>query len=146
MDSALYREQILEHARRPRNSGRVAAPDAQAVVNNPLCGDELEATLTLADGCIREVRFLVRGCAIAQASASLTSLLVQGLAPDRVAQLGRALRAALEDPDAALPPELEPLAALTAVRQHRSRVRCALLAWDALAACTAPAAAESGGV
>ncbi len=137
MDSAFYREQILEHARHPRNSGRLDPADARAAVTNALCGDELEVTLNLSRGSIRELRFLVRGCSIAQASASMLSELLAGVELARLGELGRAFRAMMQD-GAVLPPALATLAPLAAVRQHRSRVRCALLPWEALEACVAP--------
>nr|MDQ3724952.1 iron-sulfur cluster assembly scaffold protein [Actinomycetota bacterium] len=42
---ALYREQILEHYKRPRNwsppAPEIEHPDLEFEDNNPLCGDEL---------------------------------------------------------------------------------------------------------
>ena len=37
----LYRENILEHYKRPHNWGELARADLQAHDLNPLCGDEL---------------------------------------------------------------------------------------------------------
>ena len=39
MDDALYREEILEHYKRPHNWGPMEAPDLEAADTNPLCGD-----------------------------------------------------------------------------------------------------------
>ena len=133
--SALYREAILEHSRHPRNQGRLEAPDARAVAHNPLCGDELEMMLALAEGNIRELRYLARGCSIVIASASLMSEAVTGQATARAAQWGRTFRAVLEGRAEALPEELAACAPLEAVRQRPSRIRCALLPWEALADC-----------
>jgi nitrogen fixation NifU-like protein len=136
VDSPFYREQILEHARHPRNSGRLDPADARAEITNALCGDRLEVTLNLSQGSIRELRFLVRGCSIAQASASMLSELLEGVELSRLGELGRAFRAMMQD-GAPLPPMLASMAPLAVVRQHRSRVRCALLPWEALEACAA---------
>ena len=38
---------LLEHVRRPSNTGRVESPDRRASAQNPLCGDELELTMRL---------------------------------------------------------------------------------------------------
>lgn len=149
--SALYREALLEHARRPRHQGRLEAPQFSASASNPLCGDELELTLRLAEGNIDQLGFTVRGCTIVQAAASMISEAVAGISLQAARRLGAQFREAMEAPrDAmeswretmedrreALPEGLEALQPLTAVRQHRSRIRCALLPWEALEACGA---------
>ena len=138
-ENPLYKQVILEHARHPRNSGRLEPHTHRAGAVNPLCGDELEVTLLArknndADGgAIGGIKALVRGCAISQAAASLMTEAVLGLPLQRAAGLGGAFREALENADApALPAELEALQPLIEVRKHRSRIRCALLAWEAL--------------
>ena len=133
--SALYREAILEHSRRPRNQGRLERPDARAAAHNPLCGDELEMTLALAEGNIRELRFVARGCSIVMASASLMSEAVAGLATERAQALGDAFRELLDGSRDDLPEELASLAPLKVVRERPSRIRCALLPWEALGGC-----------
>ena len=145
--SALYREAILEHSRHPQNQGRLPEPDARAAASNPLCGDELELMLALADGHIRDMRYLARGCSIVLASASLmtSSLLAPavmdataaGLPPERARALGEAFRAMMDGGREDLPHELASLNSLAAVRQRPSRIRCALLPWEALESCLA---------
>ena len=46
---ALYREQILEHYKRPQNFGHLDDPDLEFEDNNPLCGDELKVQLKVSD-------------------------------------------------------------------------------------------------
>jgi nitrogen fixation NifU-like protein len=128
----LYREAILAHARDPHNATPVAEPDVRVRVHNPLCGDELELTLALVGGSIRAIGVQVRGCAIAQASASLMSEAVRSRDLRAAVALGEGFRALMVGDPAALPPELESLRPLEAVRHHRSRIACTLLAWDAL--------------
>ena len=41
----LYREEILEHYKRPHNWGPMEDPDLEFSDNNPLCGDELTVML-----------------------------------------------------------------------------------------------------
>jgi hypothetical protein len=54
----LYREEILEHYKRPHNWGPMDDPDLQFSDNNPLCGDELTVMLRVDDaGTVQEVRF-----------------------------------------------------------------------------------------
>jgi len=67
-----YRDQILEHYKRPQNYGELESFDLEFEDNNPLCGDEMRIQLKLgSDGRVEEVGFTGHGCAISQASASL---------------------------------------------------------------------------
>jgi nitrogen fixation NifU-like protein len=86
----LYREQILEHYKRPHNWGPMEDPDRVAEDFNPLCGDELKVMLRVAeDGTIEDIRFDGHGCAISQAAASLTSDEVKGMNVDELLKLDR---------------------------------------------------------
>jgi nitrogen fixation NifU-like protein len=86
----LYREEILEHYKRPHNWGQLDDPDLEAEDLNPLCGDELKVTLRVADdGTIADVRFDGHGCAISQAAASMASDEVVGMKADDLLALDR---------------------------------------------------------
>ena len=86
----LYREQILEHYKRPHNWGELEAADLEAEDHNPLCGDELKVQLAVAgDGTIQDIRFSGHGCAISQAAASLSSDEVKGMKVDDLLKLDR---------------------------------------------------------
>ncbi|WP_322496784.1 Fe-S cluster assembly sulfur transfer protein SufU [Chloroflexus sp.] len=74
----IYREQILEHARHPRNFGHLPAPTVVREERNPLCGDQIRLELAITDDVITDVRFTGRGCAISQASASLLTEAIKG--------------------------------------------------------------------
>ena len=67
----LYQEVILDHVKRPRNSGALAGASHRADGDNPLCGDKVTIFLSIEEGRIADVRFQGRGCAISLASASL---------------------------------------------------------------------------
>ena len=72
----LYREIILDHYRAPRNRGELPAPPATRVEGfNPLCGDEVEIDVALADGRIASIRFAGHGCAVSQAATSMLTTL-----------------------------------------------------------------------
>ena len=86
----LYREQILEHYKRPHHWGELADPDAEAEDFNPLCGDELKVQLHIEDGKVTDVAFSGHGCAISQASASMTSDEVIGMSVDDLVRLDKA--------------------------------------------------------
>ena len=76
----LYRENILDHYKNPRNHGRIEDAGASAEGMNPLCGDEVTITVAFAeDGeTIGDVKFEGRGCAISQASTSMLTELIKG--------------------------------------------------------------------
>jgi len=76
----LYRENILDHYKNPRNHGEIADADAYAEGMNPLCGDEVSIFVSFAeDGeTIADAKFAGRGCAISQASTSMLTELVRG--------------------------------------------------------------------
>ncbi|HYP55126.1 MAG TPA: iron-sulfur cluster assembly scaffold protein [Solirubrobacterales bacterium] len=68
----LYREQILEHYKRPHNFGRLDEADLEFEDTNPFCGDEQHVMLRLdEDGRVAEVAFEGQGCAISTAATSL---------------------------------------------------------------------------
>jgi len=89
----LYREQILEHYKRPRNwsppKPEFEAPDAEFEDNNPLCGDELKVQLRIEDGKVADVAFSGHGCAISQAAASMTSDEVIGMPVEDLVKLDK---------------------------------------------------------
>jgi nitrogen fixation NifU-like protein len=68
----LYREQILEHYKRPHNFGRLEHADLEFEDTNPFCGDEQHVTIRLDDSDrVAEVAFEGQGCAISTAATSL---------------------------------------------------------------------------
>jgi nitrogen fixation NifU-like protein len=90
----LYRENILEHYKRPHNWSPPAPGlervDLQFHDLNPLCGDELTVKLAVdANGKIEAVRFEGHGCAISQAAASMASDEVKGMQVSELMGLDR---------------------------------------------------------
>ncbi|HET9162508.1 MAG TPA: iron-sulfur cluster assembly scaffold protein [Solirubrobacterales bacterium] len=72
MEDQLYREQILDHYKRPHNFGRIESPDLEFEDTNPFCGDEQHVTIRLdEEGRVAEVAFEGQGCAISTAATSL---------------------------------------------------------------------------
>jgi nitrogen fixation NifU-like protein len=85
----LYRENILDHYKSPRNYGTLEHAHAHAEGQNPLCGDEVSVSLSFADDgdTIEEIRFEGRGCAISQAATSMLTELVVGKKAAEVAAI-----------------------------------------------------------
>ena len=86
----LYRENILDHYKNPHHWGELDGADLEADDLNPLCGDELKVQLKVdGDGKIEDVRFSGHGCAISQASASMTSDEIIGMPVEDLLKLDR---------------------------------------------------------
>ena len=131
--SALYQEMILDHYRRPRNKGTLENPDASVEMNNPLCGDEIGLQVAFDGDQISDVKFSGRGCSISLASASMMTQLLKGktrVEIDSIRKRFRELMLGGEPP--ADEQELGSLRALSGVARFPARVKCALLAWNAL--------------
>jgi nitrogen fixation NifU-like protein len=86
----LYREQILEHYKKPHNWGELEDADYEFEDNNPLCGDVLKVQLKVDDdGKVEDLRFSGSGCAISQAAASLVSDEIKGMQVEDLIKLDR---------------------------------------------------------
>src|SRR5436189_2376279 len=81
----LYREQILEHYKRPHNFGHLEDYDLSFEDTNPFCGDEQRIEIKLdGDGRVAEVAFDGKGCAISTAATSMLSDELGGLTREEV--------------------------------------------------------------
>ena len=87
---SIYREEILEHYKRPHNWGHLDPHDLSFEDTNPLCGDELKVEIVVdADNRIADLRFSGHGCAISQASASMASDEVIGMPIEELVRLDK---------------------------------------------------------
>ena len=129
---ALYRELILDHARSPRNFGKLEDATHESEVINPLCGDKLKLYIDINDDRISGVRFEGSGCAISVASASLLTETVVGMTTAEAIQQFTVVVDTLTGNASSA--DLGKLTALLGVREFPSRVKCATLAWHALSA------------
>src|ERR671910_1957569 len=84
----LYRDQILEHYKRPHNFGQVEDPDLEFEDTNPFCGDEQHVTIRLdEDDKVAEVAFDGKGCAISTAATSLLTDELVGMSREELLRL-----------------------------------------------------------
>ena len=130
----LYRDTILDHYERPRNRGRLRGADIAARGTNPLCGDLIELSLTIADDRIADVAFYGEGCSISQASASMMTEGIRGKSLSEVAALLGTFKSMMTDKQE---PTIDPdaigeLESLQSVRRYPVRVKCAILPWNVL--------------
>ncbi len=131
--AALYQEMILDHYRRPRNKGTLENPDASVEIKNPLCGDEIGLQVAFDGDSVSDLKFSGRGCSISLASASMMTQLVKGKRTEEIDSIRKQFRdLMLGDSSAADDPQLGSLRALSGVARFPARVKCALLAWNAL--------------
>ncbi|MFH1067594.1 MAG: SUF system NifU family Fe-S cluster assembly protein [bacterium] len=131
----LYQDIILDHSRRPRNYGELAAANVHANGDNPSCGDEIAVHLRLNErGVVEDIRFTGQGCAISQAAASLMTLQVKGKTRDEalalVAEFQNMLTGGPKNSPAS--PTLGDLRIFQGVQKFPQRVKCATLAFQAL--------------
>lgn len=139
--SALYQEMILDHYRKPRNKGTMENADRSVAMRNPLCGDEVDLQVAFGENEIADLKFTGRGCSISQASASMMTQIVKGKSPEEAEALRKKFRdMIMGDASLAADPSLGSLRSLSGVSRFPARVRCALLAWNALEEAIAPPA------
>jgi nitrogen fixation NifU-like protein len=132
----LYREIILDHYRTPRNRGELDPPAVRAEGHNPLCGDEIQIYVEVADGVVTDVKFSGSGCSISQSSASMMTTAVKGKPIDEVRAIVRKFKhmMTIDDDDAPVDEtvKLGDLEALQGVVKFPVRIKCATLGWNTL--------------
>lgn len=133
-EEELYQALILDRARTPRHGAALTCHDAEAVGDNPMCGDRLHLTLRRdATGRIEAAGFEARGCAISLAAADLMVDAITGRSAPEAHEIAAGFERMVRTgtvPDHA---SFRTLRALAGVHAYRSRMRCALLPWNALA-------------
>ncbi len=129
----LYQEVILDHSRNPRNAGRLAAPSGTAKGHNPLCGDMITLDVLVEDGCIRDLSFDAKGCAITMAAASILSEMLKGRTVAEMENLFRGFQDMLTGPGETAG-DLGKLEVLAGVREFPMRIKCATLPFHTLRA------------
>lgn len=85
----LYREEILEHYKYPKNRGKLDNPDITYFDTNPLCGDECRIDIKLRDNCVQEIKFEAKGCAISQAATSMLTEMVEEKNIEELKKIGK---------------------------------------------------------
>lgn len=122
IEEQLYKEMILDVIRDPRNRGEIDNPDFEAVLENPLCGDEVRIQIELENSnqkaenrVIKKALFSGNGCAISQAGASLLAQNIEGKRLDQVKNL-----------------KTSDILKLIGIKPNPTRMGCALLSLETL--------------
>ena len=93
MNEDMYRENILEHYKKPHNRGKIAPPCSQGHAINAFCGDDITFCLKVGgkkgSEKVAEVKFDGVACAICTASASMLTEEVEGKALDAARAIGK---------------------------------------------------------
>ncbi len=86
----LYRENILDHYKRPRHFGRPESFDLDYEDTNPFCGDEQHVYIELDDdGRVSGVSFEGKGCAISTAATSMLTEELNGKTREELLRLDK---------------------------------------------------------
>ena len=70
-EQEIYKENIIDHYKHPRNKKELENATHKENGINPMCGDHITIYLIIKDNKIEEITFTGDGCAISQASVSL---------------------------------------------------------------------------
>jgi nitrogen fixation NifU-like protein len=88
--AGMYRENILDHYKKPRHKGLIKNPTIQHTERNPLCGDEITVMLILdTRGTITDIRFVGKGCAISIAAMSMLTEKIRGKSTHEVLTMNK---------------------------------------------------------
>jgi len=144
----LYQALILDHDARPRNyrqvdtTGSVETSDCagspgrkdtlKASCYNPICGDSYIVYIEIKKDRIETISFGGRGCAISKASLSMMTTILMGKTVDEALQLYHVFRHSILGNTEVDDEILGELAALITVRNAPTRIKCALLGWEAM--------------
>jgi len=111
----MYRQQIMDHFKSPRNFGKLPDANINFTDHNPFCGDEITIHAKIKEEQIEEVKFEGKGCAISQASASMLTEIAKGKTFEEVRSI-----------------KSEQIKELLGVDLGPVRIKCALLGLKAL--------------
>lgn len=111
----MYREEIVDHYKNPRNKGELKTETVSHKELNTLCGDEIKIMLKIKSEKIEDIKFLGNGCAISQASISMLTEKVKGMNLSDAKKLKK-----------------EELLKLLGIPISPVRMKCALLSLDTL--------------
>jgi len=129
----LYSRALLDLARAPRHTGKLAEPAQVARVDNALCGDRVTLHVRVKDGVLVSVAHQTRGCALCIASASVMAEAVMAESVETAERRAVSVVAELAPLCLELPVLTDPAMALfDGVRGMPGRRGCVALPWQAL--------------
>ena len=115
MNFNLYKEELMDHYRHPRNYGTLDNPHISGQLANSACGDSVSLQAYIQENIITELKFQASGCVISQATASLLTERCKGQALNVIKSLKK-----------------DDITALVGIPLGPTRLRCALISLEAL--------------
>ena len=110
MNEDMYRENILDHYKKPHHRGKMAGASCSGHAINPFCGDDITFYLRMNGGAVEDASFDGHACAICTASASMLADEVKGKGEEKARAVGK-----------------ERVLALLGISPGPTRLKCALL-------------------
>jgi len=111
----IYREEILDNYKHPKNYGKLTSSNASWHEENTSCGDALDLTVSVKDGKVQDIKFEGVGCAVSVASASMLYDRVKGMSILEIKKIVK-----------------EEVLANFGETMTSGRIKCALLSYNAL--------------
>lgn len=115
MDDSLYRENLMDHYKNPRNRGSIVGASVSSAADNPFCGDSLVLDMLVEKGIITDFKFDGEMCAVGIAAASMLSEEIIGKSVEEAKKFDK-----------------EKMLAFFSEELTTSRIKCATLALQAL--------------
>lgn len=132
---ALYEQVILDHNKNPRNFRKMEDADQTIEGYNPLCGDHFTIYVKFDGDKIGDISFHGSGCAISKSSASVMTQTLKGMDKQAALRIFEKFHRMITS-DVEQPVDEEGVGKLkifSGVREFPVRIKCATLAWHALA-------------
>ncbi len=82
-----YSEEVIDHAKNPRNFGELEGATQIVRESNATCGDMVEFYFEIGEGKVKKVKFRGVGCALSTAMASMLTEKITGMATEEVKKL-----------------------------------------------------------
>jgi len=89
MNEDMYRENILDHYKKPHHRSKMNGASCSGHAINPFCGDDITIYLKMEKGAVADVSFDGHACAICTASASMLADEVKGKGIDKARAVGK---------------------------------------------------------
>jgi len=121
---SIYKHQILDHYKNPRNFGKLKDADVVIKETNASCGDETKIYIKFSSATssqlpaaskVKEIKFKGTGCAVSMAAASMLTEYIKGKKASEILKLDK-----------------DDMFKLLGIKVGPGRVRCATLALEAV--------------
>jgi nitrogen fixation protein NifU and related proteins len=89
VEEEIYKENILDHYKNPRNFGELESFTFSVKDSNPLCGDQFELFLRIDGGKVAGASFRGSGCAISTAATSMLTNKIMGMSVEEVREISK---------------------------------------------------------